>query len=63
MFVHENGTHSSRPTPWKSYPPLPVSPNLCPFHPVFPTALAPVLSSLYDYYMIDTHSKLLPSLS
>ena len=35
MFVHENGTHSSRPTSWKSYPLLLVSPNLSPFQPVF----------------------------
>ena len=63
MFVHENGTHSSRLTSWKNYPLLPFSPNLCPFQPVFfPTALTPVLSSLCDYYVIDKHGKLLSSL-
>ena len=29
---------------------------------LFPTALTPVLSSLYEYYMIDKHNKLLSSL-
>ena len=35
MFVHENVTHSSTPTSWKSCPLLPVFPKPCPFHPVF----------------------------
>ena len=59
MFIHENVTHSSTPTSWKTVHCFQFFLTLVLSTQFFPTALTPVLSSLYDYYMIDKHNKLL----
>ena len=59
MFMHENVTHSSTPTSWKTVHCFQFFLTLVLSTQFFPTALTPVLSSLYDYYMIDKHNKLL----